>query len=353
MFASVFTDASPVLRAGPCFAAYGCAQFINLASAPSQAISVPLRPELFEFIGVQGLGRLACCSAALREELRDAKAWQLLASAREPRSQREIAIDAERAAAARVRAYELRRRLADLASGKIEPPVIRLNKFADFTYFVRFEEDGEVIWESDLKGSLDTKGNFSFSLAEAWSATRDSWDGMVEFLEAPTPSNFTRGGGATSYLARLRITVIAMRDEDQAMVSLGSLVLDDHMVAGSGGKKLYMFKNRAPVLVLREFYLQPMVWLKVTHDEQGGTLNSLELGLYQNPRPVRQNQRMPYTGMPIRSDHLEFLLTFLAGIHHDAQHKAMETFESWHDIAARKWWEAIRRRTRAAMQRME
>ena len=323
-----------------------------MASTQSPATAVPLRPELFEFIGVQGLDRLACCSAALLEELRDAKAWQLLASAREPRSQREIAIDAERAAAARVRAYELRRRLADLASGKIEPPSIRLNKFADFTYFVRFEDDGEVIWESDLKGSLDTKGNFSFSLAEAWSATSDSWDGMVKFLEAPTPPDFTRGGGATSYLARLRITVIAMRNQDQAMVSLGSLVLDDHMVAGSGGKKLYMFKTRAPVLVLREFYLQPMVWLKVTHGEQGGTLNSLELGLYQNPRPVRQNQRMPYIGMPIGSEQLEFLLTFLAGIHHDAQHDAMETFESWHDIAARKF-HSVLQETRAAMQRME
>ena len=327
-----------------------------MASTPSQATAVPLRPELFEFIGVQGLGRLACCSAALREELRDVKAWQLLASAREPRSKREIAIDAERAAAARVRAYELRRRLADFASGKIEPPAIRLNKFADFTYFVRFEEgrpEGcEVIWEGDLKGSLDARGNFSFSLAEAWSATSDSWDGMVKFLEAPTPPDFTRGGGATSYLSRLRITVIAMRDEDQAMVSLGSLVLDDHMVAGSGGKKLYMFKTRAPVLVLREFYLQPMVWLKVTHGEQGGTLNSLELGLYQNPRPVRQNQRMPYIGMPIRSDQLEFLLTFLAGIHHDAHRDAMETFESWHDTAARKF-EEVMEETRAAMQRME
>ena len=321
-----------------------------MASTPSQAIAVPLRPELFEFIGVQGLGRLACCSAALREELRDAKAWQLLANATMPRSKREMAIHAERDAAARVRAYELRRRLADVASGKVEPQAIRPNKFADFTYFVRFEEDGEVIWEGDLKGSLN--GNFSLPLAEAWSATRASWDGMRDFLGAPTPSNFTTGGGANTYLARLRITVIAMRDEDQAMVSLGSLVLDDHMVAGSGGKKLYMFKTRAPVLVLREFYLQPMVWLKVTHGEEGGTLNSLELGLYQNPRPVRQNQRMPYIGMPIGSEQLEFLLTFLAGIHHDAHRDAMETFESWHDIAARKF-EEVMEETRAAMQRME
>ena len=275
-----------------------------------------------------------------------------LANAREPRSKREMAISAERDAAARVRAYELRRRLADVASGKVEPQAIRPNKFADFTYFVRFEQDGEVIWESDLKGHHDRYGNFSFSLAEAWSATRASWDGMVEFLGAPTPSNFTTGGGATSYLARLRITVIAMRDEDQAMVSLGSFELDSNVRGGSGEQEMYMFKARAPVLVLRDFYLQPMVWLKVTHDEQGGTLNSLELGLFQNPRPVRQAQRMPYIGMPIGSEQLEFLLTFLAGIHHDAHRDAMETFESWHDIAARKF-HSVLQETRAAMQRME
>ena len=139
------------------------------------------------------------------------------------------------------------------------------------------------------------------------------------------------------------------------MVSLGSFELDSNVRGGSGEQEMYMFKARAPVLVLRDFLLRPMVWLKVTHDAQGGTLNSLELGLYQNPRPVRQNQRMPYIGMPIRSDQLEFLLTFLAGIHHphhNAHQEAMEEFESWHDIAARNF-EAIRQETRAAMQRME
>ena len=333
------------------------------APAPATALlsmtattAIPLRPELIELIGVQGLGRFACCSATLRGELRDAKAWEQLANAREPRSKREMAIDAERDAAARVRAYDLRRRLADVASGKVEPQAIRPNKFADFTYFVRFEEDGEVIWEGDLKGSLN--GNFSLPLAEAWSATRASWDGMRDFLGAPTPSNFTTGGGANTYLARLRITVIAMRDEDQAMVSLGSFELDNHLCAGSGEQKMmYMFRTRIPFMFLRDFLLTPFLWLCVTHDEQGGTLNSLELGLYQIPSPPRgrQTQRAPYRSMPCASDQVEFMLTFLAGIHHphhNAHQEAMEEFESWHDIAARKF-EAIRQETRAAMQRME
>ena len=325
-------------------------------AAPASTTAIPLRPELVALIGVQGLGRLACCSAALRGELRDAKAWEQLANAREPRSKREMAIDAERDAAARVRAYDLRRRLADVASGKVEPQAILPNKFADFTYFVRFEEDGEVIWEGDLKGSLN--GNFSLPLAEAWSATRASWDGMRDFLGAPTPSNFTTGGGANTYLAHLRITVIAMRDEDQAMVSLGSFELDNHLCAGSGEQKMmYMFRTRIPFMFLRDFLLTPMLWLCVTHDEQGGTLDSIKLGLYQIPSPPRgrQTQRAPYRSMPCASDQVEFMLTFLAGIHHphhNAHQEAMEEFESWHDIAARKF-EAIRQETRAAMQRME
>ena len=61
---------------------------------------------------------------------------------------------------------------------------------------------------------------------------------------------------------------------------------------------------------------------------------------------------MPYIAMPIKSEQLEFLLTFLAGIRHDAHRDAIEEFESWHDLAARKFQEVLQE-TRAAMQRME
>ena len=71
--------------------------------------------------------------------------------------------------------------------------------------------------------------------------------------EAPAESNFTTGGGANTYLARLRITVIAMRDEDQRWSHSGassSTVIS----GGSGEQEMYMFKARAPVLVLRDFF---------------------------------------------------------------------------------------------------
>ena len=336
-----------------------------MASTPSPATAVPLRPELFEFIGVQGLGRFACCSAALREELRDAKAWQQLANTRMPRSKREAELAAERDAARRVRAYDRRRQLADILSGK-DVPLSKMcfypNKFADFTFFVRFEEDGEVIWESDLKPSLRGDGDVSLSLSEAWTAMKDSLAGMVEFLEAPSPSTDLILDGEQIYLHRLGITVVAIRDEDQAMVSFGHFVLDCNMglplSVGSGdGGEMYVFRLRDPhgtILLLRDFSLKPVVELYVTHDKNGGTLNSLQLGLFQNPRPPRRRPAPPtyvhqtYRNYPCEPDQLELLLTFLAGVHRNAHLTALDIMERWHDIAVNKW-EALRRETMAAM----
>ena len=296
-----------------------------MASTPSQATAVPLRPELFEFIGGPDLGRLACCSAALREELRDAKAWQLLANATMPRSKREMARDAERDAAARVRAYELRRRLADVASGKVEPQPFRPNKFADFTYFVRFEQDGEVIWEGDLKGHHDRYGNFSFSLAEAWSAMKnnDSWAGMATFLTTSTDDYID--GNSDVYLQRLCITVVAMRDEDQAMVSLGRLFFVDANGGVGEPDQIYVFRSRDPVLSLDSFQLMTTAVLRATHDDAygNGTLDSLELDLERQGFANRRNMRL------CAPRQFEYALSYLAGVHHQARDDVYETIAGW------------------------
>ena len=301
-----------------------------MASTPSPAIAVLLRPELFEFIGVQAFGRLACCSAALREDLRDAKAWQLLADTRMPRSKREAELAAERDAAARVRAYELRRRLADVASGKVQPQHFRPNKFADFTYFVRFEEDGEVIWEGDLKGSLDDRGgNFSFSLAEAWSAMKnnDSWAGMATFLTTSTDDYID--GNSDVYLQRLCITVVAMRDEDQAMVSLGQLFFDDANGGVGDPEQIYVFRSRDPVLSLDRFQLMPTAVIRATHDDVygNGTLDSLELDLERHRLTHRQNARLCWPRQ------FEYVLSYLAGVHHQARDDAYETIAGWRNFS--------------------
>ena len=297
-----------------------------MASTPSQAIAVPLRPELFEFIGIQGLGRFACCSAALREELRDVKAWQLLANATTPRSKREAELAAEREAAARVRSHVLRRRLADVASGKVEPRPFQPDKLADFTYFVRFQEDDEVIWESDLKGSVDEEGTLSFSLSEAWSAMKnnDSWAGMATFLTTSADYDDYIVGDSDVYLERVYITVVAMRNEDQAMVSLGHLVYDGaEGVVGDPTDQVYIFKSRDPVLSLDSFQLMTTAVLRATHDNPhgSGTLESLELDL----------ERQDFAGVTriVWPRQFEYALSYLAGVHHQARDDVYETIAGW------------------------
>jgi len=285
-----------------------------MASTPSQAIAVPLRPELFEFIGVQGLGRLGCCSAALREELRDVKAWQRLANATMPRSKREAELAAERDAAARVRSHVLRRRLADrLSRGAVEPS-FRPNKITDFTFFVRFEEHGEVIWEGDLKGCEFNDGNLTFSLSEAWSQMKNAWAGMANFL---LDDNIYYDGYGDIYMKGVSITVVAIRDEDQAMISLGHLHFDDCVGDAYAAKQIYIFESHESVLEVTYSYFKPWAVLLMTHDAQGnGTLDVLELGLMKKDDVVH----MPHE--------FEFLLTYLAGIHHEAREPALETIES-------------------------
>ena len=306
-------------------AAYSCVEFIKMASTPSQATAVPLRPELFEFIGVQGLGRLACCSSALREELRDAKAWQLLANATTSRrSKRETELAAERDAAARVRSHVLRRRLADVASGKVKPRPFHPNKFSDFTYFVRFEEDGEVIWETDLKGSLDEEGNLIFSLSEAWSAMKNnvSSASMATFLTTSTDDDIN--GDSDVYLQRISITVVAMRNEDKAMVTLGHLVYDGAEGVVGDPDQIYVFASRIPLLSLDSFQLMITAVLDVTHDNAHGigTLDSLSLDL----------ERQGLHGQDTRlcwPRQFEYALSYLAGVHHQARDDVYETIAGW------------------------
>ena len=112
---------------------------------------IPLRPELIEFMSAESLGRFASTSKAQRVGLRGMNAWRLLAGVQcPPRTTRDAL---EQDAISRVRSQALRRRLAaDLSrSAPSAPRSDRLdqirNRFTDFTYFVRIEDDDELIWE--------------------------------------------------------------------------------------------------------------------------------------------------------------------------------------------------------------
>ena len=189
---------------------------------------IPLRPELIEFLTAESLGRLSC-SKALRTEVRETNAWRLLAAVQcPPRTTRDVL---EQDAISRVRSQALRRRLAaDLSRSAPNPPRPeepdqRNNKFTDFTYFIRIEEDDELIWEGDLGAtpsccvSHPTSGDECLELfpSRLMHARMNSWEDMVNYLaHVPTEDDYDE-----NFIARLKISIVAVREADSAMIALG------------------------------------------------------------------------------------------------------------------------------------
>ena len=99
---------------------------------------IPLLPPLVEFMDPKSLCRYGSASKTLQKDVRDTKAWALLARAQLPRKTRDAASDA----LSQVKSYVRRRLLADaMAQETPQPQTFRPNEIEDFTFFVRFEED--------------------------------------------------------------------------------------------------------------------------------------------------------------------------------------------------------------------
>ena len=218
---------------------------------------IPLLPPLVEFMDPKSLCHYSGTSKTLRKDVRDTKAWELLAKAQLPRKTRDAASDA----VSQVKSYVRRRLLADaLALETPQPQTFRPNQIEDFTFFVRFfEEDasptraapthrdryrrraspsptrppprGRVVWEGNLRcdptvdGFAD--GFISFDLRPVWDAIRraESWPGMERILKNPV--TFGSVDANVNYLQRCKITIVAIRDHDGAMVSLGHFTFDN------------------------------------------------------------------------------------------------------------------------------
>ena len=183
---------------------------------------IPLRPELVEFMEPASLCRYSCISKTLCKDVRDTKAWALLARAQMPKTR-----DAVSDALSHVQSQVRRRLLADALSQETpQPQTFRPDRLDDFTYFVRFEEDGVVFWECDLRCEFPD-AFLRFDLRPVWDAIKRarSWVGMEQILTQSTSTDHILGP-ITNYLQRVKITVIAIRDQDEAMVSLGQFIFD-------------------------------------------------------------------------------------------------------------------------------
>jgi hypothetical protein len=280
---------------------------------------IPLRPELVEFLEAEGLGNLSCVSAALRKDVLDSKAWTLMANAHLPRSAEEAALAAERAAAARLRSQVLRRRLADSMSRAPAPHRLAPNKLDDFAFFVRFEEDGRVLWEGEMAVMGFVLSEFSsrkfveLSMSEARSAIKAS----ASFTDVPDDDD--------EYWHRVRFTLIAIRDEDQAMIPLGSFRFAEDRNDPTFYSPQALYQTE-----------QNEILLELIVNADDGELNSLELSVELHDRTNAKAVRHERWLDDLTKRQVEYLLTYLAGAYdYRSRPHALATIGNWFNDARR------------------
>ena len=279
---------------------------------------IPLRPELIACMDPQSLGRYSCASVTLRKEVFDSKAWELMANAQKLRSARDAALAAERDAVARVKSQVLRRRFADSLSRAQTPHRLVPNKLDDFTFFVRFEEDGKVLWEGDVAVAgfhtnlpVSRRKFVQLSMSEAWSAIKD----RGSFIEIPDD--------ADDYWDRVQITLIVIRNEDQAMIPLGSFRFDSDPGDPS-------FHSSQALYQTEQFEILLELFVNVDNSE----LNSLELSVEMHDRTSGAAARHLTWLDDLTKEQLEFLFTFFAGAYnYRSQPYVFATFGDWYNDA--------------------
>ena len=224
----------------------------------------------------------------------------------------------------------------------LEPTI---NTFADFTFFLRIEDDEGRIWEGDLAPPsqrrpqrTDPITTIGFDVSEIWAALKER-DRMVAFLatDPSDPDSWRR-----SYLDYLRISVVAVREADQAMIPLGQFSLDDALGLITEASQEYLFKpkrflNFAPIPDLRLLVTErnefcAFLTVNVTHDATGGgggTLDSLDIGVDMTRYNANRSEIIDADNL--ERDQVEYLFTYLAGVDHRAREGALATIKGWDD----------------------
>ena len=290
----------------------------------------------------QSLCRYSCCSATLRRDVRDVHAWQIVANIQAPRPARDATLEAERDAIARMQSHASRRSLADaMAQGAQAPvPTWHPNSLEDFTYFVRITVDGRLLWEGDL---ANKKGGFlSISLAEAWSAMKQTASpesgSMMDFLSIQTVGIEDQAIEASlqeernDFISRLRITVVAVRTEDQAMVALGHFRGDEPTGTVGAANKEYSFRPCAALFELPDFWFNSWLTLYVRHDPNGrGTLRFLEMSLDIHSEDAKRTFNPDGWEYECTPHQFRHVLSYLAGVPHLARGRVLDTIKGFYE----------------------
>ena len=289
--------------------------------------SIPLRPELVEFMSARCLSRYSRCSKAVRADVREANAWHLLAARQAPLATPRTARDAlEIDAISRVRSQVRRRLLADALADTSTTRRLRVNRLEDFTFFMRIAKGGRLVWEGDLRNHWSADSCVRISLTEAWATIRrsDSCTALTDWL-AETDTGWEHD---KAVLRPLSITLVAIRDVDQAMLSLGHFSLGDHVDGNGEPDQEFSFLDdhrdhhlfAAPGLKFKA-----RLYLATHHNAAGGRFEYLDLEVHRYEPREDEDYRVG----ELRQYQLRYLLTFLAGGQPFERAEAIRTMEEW------------------------
>ena len=190
-------------------------------------IDIPVLSELVKFTDPKALCLLSCTSKTLHIDLQGTKAWARLAEAQHPpptpRDDNEARSHVQRRWLAKAlphprRALEGVTLLEALSRETLAPFEFTRNRFTDFTYFLRLEDSGRLIWEGDLGDLSRESDEEELVLHISMRHANLRWPGRVN-----------------------KIALVAIRDNDQAMVSLGRFDISQYSGLQLDGEQQYDF----------------------------------------------------------------------------------------------------------------
>ena len=267
-------------------------------------IDIPVLSELVKFTHPKELCQLSCASKTLHIDLQGTKAWARLAEAQlpppTPRDDSEARSHVWRREVAKAlphprRVLEGVTLLEALSRETPAPFEFTRNRFTDFTYFLRLEDSGRLIWEGDL-GDLSRK---SYE------------EGQVLRLSLRHMDFGWLGPADNDDLEQVQIALVAIRNHDQAMVPLGQFDFHAASSDSGGDPRNLRFRPRRSLFHSPRSQLNLLPCLSVAQDAND---RRLELGLshiIREPREVSHTHTIYRCNLsPFRS-----VLTYLAGIH--------------------------------------
>ena len=291
----------------------------------SEAPRIPLRPELVEFMDVKSLCQYQCCSKACGTDVREANAWSLLAGVQAPRSVKE-ALESD--ALSRVRSLTRRRLLTDALAEPSQP--LRARQFRDFTFFARFADGDRVIWEGDLQTATEeflpliSLTNVASDIKRSGACPK-----LIDFLGKTNTTSMEYEDA----LRGLTMTMIAIRDVDQAMVSIGKFEFEGHVEGEGNPDQEFFFTCQEDFFAVPGFNFRPELYMHTRHNNDGdGELISLALIVECNSTEPVYIHAPPNSNYvtDLHISQIQYLLTCAAGVpRQSVRDEALRTIRSW------------------------